>query len=231
MSRERAKASRVATTMFASTQEKIARKTTTCRTSAADGTEVALEDVDERVLRLAEQIGRRRAGSRSGTRRSSATLAAIETRLARIIASRRDRAAGRCVSSARSAAPSQPMKQYIGSSAASTNPYQSGLWVVRCGRDEDVEAGAWWKKTPTPSSRSSAATTEPTISKTTPDVVHRADRLDADDVDDRRQPTMANVASRTMSPCVGDLQMSPANTVASATAVAAVPAMNASSAV
>lgn len=42
---------------------------------------------------------------------------------------------------------------------------------------------------------------------------------------------IATVANSTMSPCVGDFQMSLANTVARATAVAAVPAMKASSAV
>ena len=61
-------------------------------------------------------------------------------------------------------------------------------------------------------------------------VVDRADRLDADDVDEAGA-IMARVANSTMSPWVGLVQMSLAKTVASATAVAAVPAMNASSAV
>ncbi len=42
---------------------------------------------------------------------------------------------------------------------------------------------------------------------------------------------IATPANSTMSRCVGDVQMSLANTVASATAVAAVPAMKASNAV
>ena len=42
---------------------------------------------------------------------------------------------------------------------------------------------------------------------------------------------IASVANSTMSPCVGAVHTSLANTLASATAVAAVPAMNASSAV
>ena len=81
-----------------------------------------------------------------------------------------------------------------------------------------------------PKNSRAAATTELAISKKTPTLLTA---LTA------RMLTMlmiaataiATPANSTMSPCVGDVQMSLANTVASATAVAAVPAMKASNAV
>src|SRR5579859_3447773 len=93
-------------------------------------------------------------------------LAPIDTRLARIIAYGVT-ARGSWVSSARSAAPSQPMKQYMGSSAARTNPYHSELWLRRWVAVRILKPARWWKKDK-PTSSSSAATTEPTISKNTP---------------------------------------------------------------
>src|SRR5580692_4164302 len=124
---------------------------------------------------------------------------------------------GSLVSSARSAAPSQPMKQYKGSSAASTKPYQRAPPDVRWVDTRMWKPASWWKKKMAPKNSRAAAPTDPVISKKTPVLLTAA-------------TAMATVANSTMSPWVGDFQMSPANTVASATAVAAVPAMKASTA-
>ena len=81
-----------------------------------------------------------------------------------------------------------------------------------------------------PKNSRAAAPTDPVISKKTPVLLTA---LTARMLMMLMSPAtaMATVANSTMSPWVGDFQMSPANTVASATEVAAVPAMKASSAV
>src|SRR6185437_12377350 len=137
---------------------------------------------------------------------------------------------GSLVSSARSAAPSQPMKQYRGSSAASTNPYHRAPPEVRWVEVRMANPASWWKKNTAPKNSSAAAPTDPVISKKTPVLLTT---LTARMLMMLMSPAaaMARVANSTMSPWLGDFQMSPANTLASATAVAAVPAMKASSAV
>src|SRR6266480_1180876 len=52
---------------------------------------------------------------------------------------------GSLVSSARSAAPSQPMKQYRGSNAASTKPYQRAPPDVRWVDTRMWKPASWWK--------------------------------------------------------------------------------------
>jgi hypothetical protein len=81
-----------------------------------------------------------------------------------------------------------------------------------------------------PKNSRAAATTDPVISKKTPVLLTALTALMLMML---MMPaaTIARVANSTMSPWVGLAQMSLAKTVASATAVAAVPAMNASSAV
>ena len=93
-----------------------------------------------------------------------------------------------------------------------------------------AKPASWWKKKMAPKNSRAAATTEPAISKNTPVLLTA---LTARMLMMLISPatTMASVANSTMSPWVGDFQMSLANTVARATAVAAVPAMKASSAV
>ena|SRR5437016_4161443 len=137
---------------------------------------------------------------------------------------------GSLVSSARSAAPSQPMKQYRGSSAASTKPYQRAPPDVRWVDTRMWKPASWWKKKMAPKNSRAAAPTDPVISKKTPVLLTA---LTARMLMMLMSPAtaMATVANSTMSPWVGDFQISPANTVASATEVAAVPAMKASSAV
>src|ERR1700722_19384970 len=137
---------------------------------------------------------------------------------------------GSLVSSARSAAPSQPMKQYRGSSAASTKPYQRAPPDVRWVDTRMWKPASWWKKKMAPKNSSAAAPMDPVISKKTPvlltaltDLMLTMLMIPA--------ATIARVANSTMSPWVGDFQMSLANTLARATAVAAVPAMKASRAV
>src|SRR6266568_9090571 len=137
---------------------------------------------------------------------------------------------GSFVSSARSAAPSQPMKQYRGSSAASTKPYQSAPPDVRSVDTRTRKPASWWKKKMAPTNSSAAAPTDPVISKKTP-VLLTALTARMLMMLMSAATAMATVANSTMSPWVGDFQMSPANTVARATAVAAVPAMKASKAV
>src|ERR1700733_15819661 len=139
-------------------------------------------------------------------------------------------ARGALVSSARSAAPSQPMKQYSGSSAAKMKPYHRAPPEVRWVDTRMWKPASWWKKKMAPKNSSAAAPTDPVISKNTPVLLTA---LTARMLMMLISPaaTMASVASSTMSPWVGVVQMSLANTVASATAVAAVPAMKASSAV
>src|SRR5580692_1711729 len=137
---------------------------------------------------------------------------------------------GSLVSSARSAAPSQPMKQYRGSSAASTKPYHKLPPEVRWVETRMWKPASWWKKKIAPKNSNAAATTELAISKKTPMLLTALTArmlmmlMTA-------ATAIATPANSTMSPWVGDAQMSPANTVASATAVAAVPAMKASNAV
>ncbi len=87
--------------------------------------------------------------------------------MARIIANGVTRR-GSTVSSARSAAPSQPMKQYRGSSAASTRPYQSAPPDVRWVDVRIAKPASRWKKKIVPKNSRAAATTEPAISKSTP---------------------------------------------------------------
>src|SRR5580692_5586287 len=137
---------------------------------------------------------------------------------------------GSTVSSDRSAAPSQPMKQYSGSSAASTNPYHSDPPSVRWVETRIENPASPWKKKMAPKNSRAAATTDPMISKKTPVLLTALTALMLMML---MIPAtiMARVANSTMSPWVGLAQMSLAKTVASATAVAAVPAMNASSAV
>src|SRR6266702_8672226 len=156
-------------------------------------------------------------------------LAAIETRLARIIAYGVT-ARGSWVSSARSAAPSHPMKQYIGSKAARTKPYQRAPPDVRCVETRMWKPALWWKKNMEPTTSTAAATTEPTISKTTP-TLFTALTARMLMILMRAATAITTAASSTMSPWEGDFQISLAKTDARATAVAAVPAMNASSAV
>ena len=124
-------------------------------------------------------------------------LAPIETRLARIIAYGVT-ARGSLVSSARSAAPSHPMKQYMGSSAARMKPYHSELWLVRAVEVRIEKPARWWKKA-TPTSSSSAATTEPTISKNTPTLFTALTSLMLTMLI-TAAATIAPVASSTMSP-------------------------------
>src|SRR5580700_656687 len=121
---------------------------------------------------------------------------------------------GSLVSSARSAAPSQPMKQYRGSSAASTKPYHRLPPEVRWVEMRMWKPASWWKKKMAPKNSSAAANTELAISKKTPTLLTA---LTA------RMETMLMIAATAIATL--------ANTVASATAVAAVPAMKASNAV
>src|ERR1700730_13037375 len=137
---------------------------------------------------------------------------------------------GSLVSSARSAAPSQPMKQYRGSSAASTNPYQSAPPDVRLVDTRMENPASCLKKKTAPKNSRAAATTDPVISKNTPVLLTALTALMLMMLISPAA-AIARVANSTMSPCVGLAQMSLAKTLASATAVAAVPAMKASSAV
>src|SRR5579859_257069 len=137
---------------------------------------------------------------------------------------------GSLVSSARSAAPSQPMKQYRGSSADSTNPYQRAPPEVRWVEVRIAKPASWRKKKMAPKNSRAAAPTDPAISKKTP-VLLTALTARMLMILMTAATAIAAVANNTMSPWVGDFQMSLANTLASATAVAAVPAMKASSAV
>ncbi len=92
-----------------------------------------------------------------------------------------------------------------------------------------LRPAVWWKKN-APRINSSAATIELAISKTTPTLLTAlTSRMLMMLI--AAATTIVIVASRTMSPCVGDVQMSLAKTEARATAVAAVPAMNANRAV
>ena len=93
-----------------------------------------------------------------------------------------------------------------------------------------LKPASWWKKKIAPKNSSAAAPTEPVISKKTP-VLLTALTARMLMMLMSAAATIASVANSTMSPCVGDVHTSLANTVASATAVAAVPAMKASSAV
>src|ERR1700746_680969 len=134
---------------------------------------------------------------------------------------------GSLVSSARSAAPSQPMKQYIGSSAASAKPYHSAPPEVRWVDTRMAKPASWWKKKMAPKNSRAAAPTDPVISKKTP-VLLTALTARMLMMLISAATAIAIAANSTMSPWVGDRQMSLANTEASATAVAAVPAMKAS---
>src|SRR5712691_70622 len=137
---------------------------------------------------------------------------------------------GSLVSSARSAAPSQPMKQYSGSKAASTKPYHRGPLVVRWVDTRIEKPASCRKKKMAPTNSRAAAPTDPVISKKTPVLLTTLTARMLMMLM-RAAAAIAAAANKTMSPCVGDVQMSLANTLASATAVAAVPAMKASSAV
>src|SRR5580692_7727213 len=137
---------------------------------------------------------------------------------------------GSLVSSARSAAPSQPMKQYSGSSAARMKPYHRAPPEVRWVETRMWKPASWWKKKMAPKNSSAAAITEPLISKKTPMLLTALTALMLTMLISPAT-AIATVANRTMSPWVGEDQISLANTLASATAVAAVPAMKASRAV
>src|SRR5579859_669414 len=137
---------------------------------------------------------------------------------------------GSLVSSARSAAPSHPMKQYRGRRAASTKPYQSAPLDVRWVEARIAKPASWWKKKTAPKKSRAAAPTDPVISKKTP-VLLTALTARMLMMLTSAATAIATVAKSTMSPWVGDFQMSLANTLARATAVAAVPAMKASNAV
>src|SRR5690348_13166001 len=137
---------------------------------------------------------------------------------------------GSLVSSARSAAPSHPMKQYRGRSAASTKLYHSAPPDVRWVEARIAKPASRWKKKMAPKNSRAAAPTDPVISKKTPLLLTALTaRMLMTLIS--AATAMATVANSTMLPCVGDFQMSLANTVARATAVATVPAMQASSAV
>src|SRR5216683_1330481 len=118
------------------------------------------------------------------------------------------------------------MKQYRGSSAASTKPYQSAPPDVRWVATRMRKPASWWKKKMVPMNSMAAAPTEPVISKKTP-VLLTALTARMLMMLMSAAAAIATLADSTMSPCVGDVQMSLAKTLAKATAVAAVPAMKA----
>src|SRR5580704_3035175 len=129
---------------------------------------------------------------------------------------------GSLVSSARSAAPSQPMKQYSGSSAARMKPYHKAPPEVRWVDTRTWKPASWWKKKMAPKNSRAAAPMDPVISKKTPVLLTALTALMLTMLM-IAAATIARAANSTMSPWVGDFQISLANTLAKATAVAAVP--------
>jgi len=105
------------------------------------------------------------------------------------------------------------MKQYSGSSAARMKPYHRAPPEVRWVDTRMWKPASWWKKKMAPTNNRAAAPMDPVISKKTPMLLTALTALILMMLMSAAT-TIATLANSTMSPWVGDFQMSLANTLA-----------------